>query len=113
MLLVLVPRDLGFAREFFRMLFPLFESIAKGPPVLVDQDQNGIGNFPGQSLITLQVFHAMEHFRVGQVLPLVDESLSQLVHDLIIQVLGSKCGLINDSIARIAFANEMLFHQLH
>ena len=52
----------------------------------MQQDQNGICHLGRQCLIAVHVLDAMEDFRVGQVLSLVNERLTNLVVCLIIQI---------------------------
>lgn len=59
------------------------------------------------------VFESMKDFCIGQVLSLVNIRLSDLIIGLIVQVFGRKGSSINGGIARICFANQMLFNLLH
>ena len=79
----------------------------------MEQDQDGIGHLGRQGLIIVHVFDAMEDFRVGQVLTLVDEGLTNLIVRLIVEVFGSKSSRINGSITRISCADQMLLNQVH
>jgi len=99
MFLVLVAWELGLTSEFLRVLVPLFEALAEGFPGLLDLDQNGIGNFPGEGLIAFQMLYAMEDFRVWQIFSLMDVGLSNLIRGLIVKVFGSKSSGINGLIA--------------
>src|SRR5260370_9009409 len=109
-LFVFVARDFRLAGKLFGMLFPLLEALAEGFPILVNQDQDGVGNFARQSLIALQILHAMKNLRVGQVFSLMDERLSNLVGGLVIQVFRAKCSFINIAKARTPSAPQMLFN---
>src|SRR5260370_24026428 len=84
------------------MLLPLLEAFAEGFPVLVNQDQNGIGDLAGESLIAVKLLHPMEDLGRGEILALMDECLPHLVGGLVIQVLRGKRGGINgpDFVAR-------------
>jgi hypothetical protein len=59
------------------------------------------------------MLHPMEDFRVGKVLAFMNVRLSDLVGGLIVQVFGSKSSSVDGCITRIAFADEMLFRELH
>src|SRR5690349_1441085 len=90
-----------------------FERLKKGDPVLMEQDQDGIGNFGRQRLITVQVLEAMEDFRVGQVPAIMDEGLAYLVVRLIIQVFGGKGGGIDKCILRMVLCDPVALNELH
>ena len=90
-----VAGDLRLARVLFGMLLPLLEAGAEGFPVLVDQDQNGIGHLAGERLIAVKLLHPVEDLGVGEILALMNECLPHLVGGLVIQVLRGKRGSIN------------------
>ena len=109
MLFVLVTRDLGLSSELFGVLIPLFETLPKCLPSLIDLDQNGVGDLAGQGLITFQMLSSMEQFRIGQILAFVNVGLSDVVGGLIVEIFSSKSRGINGRIARIMLCDTVLF----
>src|SRR5689334_1143789 len=69
----------------------------KRDPVLMQQDQDGIGDPGRQRLVAVQGLDAMEDFRIGQVRALMKEGLTNLVVRLVIQIFGGKGTSINGS----------------
>ena len=59
---MLVSREAGLAGELFRVRKPFFETSAKGTPIRVDQDQDGVRNLAGEGLIAVQVLDTVEDF---------------------------------------------------
>jgi hypothetical protein len=90
-----------------------FECGKKRHPVLVEQDQDGIGHLGGQRLVAVQVLEAMEDLRVGEVRAFVNEGLTNLVIRLIVQVFRGKGGGIDACIVRMIFSDEVALNQLH
>src|ERR1051326_990515 len=90
-----------------------FERLKKRDPVLVEQDQDGIGHLGRQRLITVHVLEAMEDFRIGQVRALMNEGLTDLVVRLIVQVFRGKGGSINDGKMRMVPGDPVALNQLH
>ena len=98
MLFLLVARNLRLSFELLWVLIPLFEALSEGFPIFIDLDQNGVGNLPGESLITFQLLQTMEDLRVGERLAFMNINLPNLINNLIIKVFRSKNNDINDSI---------------
>jgi hypothetical protein len=109
---VLVVGQFRLSNELVRTTFIFLIGFEKGNPILMQEDQDGIGNFPREGLITLHAFDTMKDCCIGQVFSLMDISLSDLVIRLIVQVLGSKSRIIDDLPARIIAPDQVLFHQL-
>ena len=95
------------------MLIPLSECVSQRPPVPVDENEDGVGNFPGKGLVAVKMLHAVEHFRVGEVFPFMDVCLTKLIVHLTVEIFRSKSSGINGRIARIALCNDMLLNKLH
>src|SRR6266702_5268436 len=75
---------------------PLLQTGEKGLPVLVDLDQDGVGDLARQGSVAF-----------------MDVDLPNLVRRLVVEVFGSKSSGIDSHIARIALRNDMLLNQLH
>src|SRR2546429_325741 len=92
---------------------PLLQTGEKGLPVLVDLDQDGVGDLARQGSVAFMGFEAVEDLCIGQVLAFMDVDLPNLVRRLVVEVFGSKSSGIDSHIARIALRNDMLLNQLH
>ena len=110
---VFVAGDFGASQKLRGVFFVRLIRFEKSHPILVNQDQNGVGNFSRKCLITFHVLDAVKDFRIRQVLPFMDECLTNLIGGLIVQVLGSKRGSIERGIARITLADQMLLDEFH
>src|ERR1051326_2967983 len=89
-----------------------FARLKKRDPILMEQDQNGIGQLGRQCLVAVHPFDAMEDVRVGQVFALMNEGLSNLVVRLVVHILGGKGGGIDARILRMLFFDQVALNQL-
>ena len=109
---MLVFGDPRLASERGSVLVPCFERIPERPPILVDSDQDGIGNLAGEGLIAIEILDPVVDCRIRQPDALMDEGLAIVVRNLIIEVFGGECRSIKGRIARITFLDTMLFDEL-
>src|SRR5262249_30895619 len=111
--LVLVLRQSWTSGEEGEISLVGCERLKKCDPVLMEQDQDGIGDFGGQSLVAVHMLDAMEDCRVGKVFVFVNEGLTNLIVRLIIQIFGGKCGGIDARKVRMVLADPVALNQLH
>src|SRR5579885_548145 len=95
------------------MFSPLSYGLEKGLPVLIQRPENLLRDFGWQGFVGVVRLHAPMHLMIVEIDALFDEGLPYLIVGRIVQVLGSKSRLIYRLIAGIAFADHMLFNQLH
>lgn len=110
-LLVLVFGNPRLASERGRVGVPCFERVPERPPILVDSDQDGIGDLAGECLIAVEMFDPVEDFSIRQPDAFMDEGLTIVVRDLIIEVLGGEGRSIESRISRIALLDTMLLDE--
>nr|WP_244422414.1 hypothetical protein [Ktedonobacter racemifer] len=80
---------------------------------MVKLNQDGVTDFARQGTIGLMLFQAMIDGGVGEIGPLVNEGLPDVVIGLVVQVFRGKGRLVNESKACIMVTDEMSFDQLH
>src|SRR5579883_93330 len=95
------------------MFTPLGNRPKEGLPVLIQRPENLLRDFGWQGFVGVVRLHAPMHLMIVEIDALFDEGLPYLIVGRIVQVLGSKSRLIYRLIAGIAFADHMLFNQLH
>jgi hypothetical protein len=87
--------------------------MAKGAPILVDQDQDGVRNLAGEGLIAIQVLDPVEDFCIRYPDPGVDVGLAKVVGGLIVEVLRGEGRSVDSRRAGIALLDTMLLDELH
>ena len=92
---------------------PRFETMAKGVPILVDQDQDGVRNLAGEGLIAIQVLDPVEDFCIRYPDPGVDVGLAKVVGGLIVEVLRGEGRSVDSRIVGTALLDTMLLDELH